>query len=175
MKSLKLLAAITCAAASGLCSLSASAQTASQTFTVVVPQNISIAAPSAVALTHDESNNNQSFGNQSWLVKGNVRNGVVVTFSTGSAFTHATDNTFKRNAKLDLGVASFSGPATWTVSKASDTTDYRKSDEVAQVEANSDGVGRANFDLGVTFITEEFGVFADGLYVTTVTGTVSAR
>ncbi len=150
-------------------------RTASQTFTVVVPQNISITAPGAVTITHDETDNNQSFAQQSWVVKGNIRNGVLVSFATGSAFVHTQDNTFQRNAKLDLAVGTTAGPATWTVTKATDQTDYATADGVASVEANSNGVGRAAFNLGVTFITEEFGLFAAGDYVTTVTGTVTAR
>ncbi len=150
-------------------------RTATQTFTVTVPQNISISAPAAVSLLHDETDNNQSFANQPWVVKGNIRNGVLVSFATGSAFVHTQDNTFQRNAKLDLGLGTTAGPAIWTITKATDQTDYATADGIATVEANSNGVGRASFNLGVSFITEEFGLFAAGDYVTTVTGTITAR
>ncbi len=149
--------------------------TASQTFTVRVPANVSITAPSNVLINHDTTDTNQVFPNQSWSVKGNVQNGVSVSFATNHAFVHTTDSSFKRNAKLDLAVASSTGPATWTVTKATDTTDYATSANVASVTASSNGVGKASFNLGVTFITDVFGTFAAGDYATTVTGTVTAN
>ncbi len=38
------------------------------------------------------------------------------------------------------------------------------SDNDARVAAASNGVGKANFDLVVTFVTGEFGTFASGNY-----------
>lgn len=167
--SLALIAAISFA------SQASAATTGSQKYRVTVPTNISITAPADVSITHDETDTDQSFPAQQWTVKGNVLAGVSVSFSTGTAFTHTTDPSFKRDAKLDLSVASNSGPGSWSVSQASDQTDYDNSDEVATVQAASDGVGRATFDLAVSFITEEFGTFAAGDYDTTVTGTVTAN
>lgn len=158
-----------------LASNAAAATTASQKYTVTVPTNISITAPADVSITHDETDSDQPFPAQQWTVKGNVLAGVSVSFTTGSAFTHTTDPSFKRDAKLDLSVASNNGPGTWTVTQATDQTDYSSSDELATVQAGSDGVGRATFDLAVSFITEEFGTFAAGDYDTTVTGTVTAN
>ncbi len=146
-----------------------------QTFTVVVPTSISITAPTAASITHDESNNPQAFPAQTWAVKGNVRSGVTVSFATSQPFVHAEDNTFKRNARLELALGTVAGPATWNVTTAADQTDYVNNDGIAQVNAESSGVGRANFNLTVKFITEEYGVFAAGNYVTTVTGTVAAK
>jgi hypothetical protein len=149
--------------------------TASQNFTVRVPTNISITAPANILINHDETENNQAFPNQAWTVKGNVLSGVTVAFATNQAFTHTTDNTFKRNARLDLALGTTLGPATWSVGQATDTTDYANSDGVATVQASSNGVGRATFNLGVSFITDGYGTFAAGDYVTTVTGTVTAN
>lgn len=151
------------------------ATTGTQTFTVNVPSSISIEAPAAVSLTHDETNNPQAFPAQSWTVKGNTLNGLTVAFATAQPFVHATNNTFKRNARLELALGGVQGPAAWTVTTAADQTDYVANDNVAQVAAESNGVGRATFNLTVKFLTEEFGVFASGNYSTTVTGTVAAR
>ena len=151
------------------------AQTANQKFTVVVPTSISITAPTDVSITHDESDNDQAFPAQQWVVKGNTLAGVNVSFSTNQSFTHTTDNSFKRDAQLGLSLGSSSGPANWNIGTASDATDYANSDEVATVSATSDGVGSANFDLAVTFVTDVFGSFAAGNYETTVTGTVSSN
>lgn len=151
------------------------AQTGNQGFTVVVPQSLSITAPTGVTLTHDQSNNPQAFPEQAWIVRGNVRNGVTVTFATATPFVHTEDNNFKRNAKLELAVGTKQGPADWNVDTASDTTDFAANDNIAQVAASSNGVGRANLNLKVTFVTEDFSLFAAGNYVTTVTGTIAAK
>lgn len=151
------------------------AQSGTQKFKVVVPSNISITAPADVTINHDESDSNQAFPVQLWTVKGNTLAGVNVSFSTNTAFTHTTDNTWKRDAQLALSVASNQGPATWNVTQGSDATDYGNSDEVATVTASSNGVGRADFNLAVTFVTDTFGTFAAGDYETTVTGTVSSN
>lgn len=151
------------------------ANTGSQTLTVSVPQSISITAPSAVSLTHDQTDNPQAFPAQPWIVRGNSSAGVTVNFAITSPFTHATQPEFKRNAKLNLSVGTTQGPATWTVGVAQDQTDFAASDNIAQVSASSSGAGRASLNLGVTFLTDEFGVFAAGNYTTTVVGTVSAN
>jgi len=108
-------------------------------------------------------------------VKGNSNAGVNVSFATANPFIHTTLPTFKRDAKLNLAVGTTQGPATWTVGVAQDQTNYLLNDGIAAVTATSTGVGRANLNLSVTFVTEEFGVFAAGDYSTTVTGTVAAN
>jgi hypothetical protein len=159
----------------GLTSGLRAATTATQNYTVNVPVSISITAPSAASLTHDETDNPQAFPAQTWTVRGNNSTGVTVTFATAQPFVHATNNTFKRNARLELALGTVQGPASWTVTTAADETNYTSNDNVAQVAAESNGVGRANFNLTVKFMTEEFGVFAAGAYSTTVTGTVTAK
>lgn len=159
----------------GFATTASANNSASQGFTVVVPQSISITAPAAVSLTHDQTDNPQAFPAQPWVVRGNSRAGVNVSFATATPFTHAADSTFKRDAKLNLALGTVQGPATWTVDVNNDQTDYINNDNAALVSASSDGVGRATFNLSVTFVTEEFGVFAAGDYLTTVVGTVTAN
>ena len=149
---------------------------ASQGFRVIVPTTISITAPPTTAvITHDRSDNNQPFPAQNWVVRGNVPNGVNVTFSTGSAFVNTLDITAKRNVQLGLGVSSTQGPGSWTVSPSTDTTNYLANDEIAQVAASSNGSGSANFNVLVTFVTEDFDLFTAGNYEVTVFGTVAAN
>jgi hypothetical protein len=155
---------------------SAMAQTtASQKFRVVVPTNISIVSPPLASITHNETDANQVFPPQEWVVRGNSSAGLAVSFETQSAFTHTVDPNFKRNAIITLAVGSSTGPASWTVTKSTDQTDYAASDEVASVQASSNGVGRATLNVGLSFITDSFGTFASGDYETTVVGTVSAN
>ena len=157
-------------------SATASAQTTdTQKFTVTVPSNVSIIAPVDVALTHDQTDANQSFPTQRWNVVGNTAAGVTVSFTTGSAFVHTTDPSNKRDASVGLVIASNTGPGVWNVTQAADSTDYVNSDDTAVVSAASNGPGSAAFDLAVTFITDTFGSFASGDYATTVTGTVTAN
>lgn len=151
------------------------AQTGSQKFTVVVPTNISITPPADVTLTHDETDNDQAFPVQQWEVFGNNQSGVSVNFTTNTPFIHTVDPSFERDAQLGLALNSNNGPATWTITQASDATDFGQSDTDATVAATSNGVGRANFDLSVTFVTDSFGTFAAGNYEMTVVGTVSAN
>lgn len=149
--------------------------TDSQKFRVVVPSNISITPPAEVGITHDESEDDQAFPQQQWLVKGNVVGGLSVSFATATPFTHTSAPDFKRDARLNLAVTSSLGPATWTVDQATDQTDYQANDRQAIVLASSDGVGRATFDLGVEFITNGAGTFAAGNYETIIVGTVTAN
>ncbi|MBL8827907.1 MAG: hypothetical protein JNM18_13100 [Planctomycetaceae bacterium] len=93
----------------------------------------------------------------------------------GGDTNNTTDNSFKRDAQIGLSLASNTGPASWTITQATDATDYGNNDGVATVQATSNGVGRANFNLAVTFVTDTFGTFAAGNYETTVTGTVTAN
>jgi len=151
------------------------ATVATQKFTVTVPANISIVAPANVSLTHDETETDQVFPAQQWVVRGNTLAGVNVSISTGSAFQHTFDANSKRDAKVDLAVNSSTGPAAWTVTQATDTTDYTLGDGVATVQVSSDGVGRADLDVTVSFITNGFGTFASGDYETTLTGTIASN
>ena len=148
----------------------------SQSFTVTVPQSISITAPAAAVITHDETDAAQNFQPQNWVVRGNARNGVNVTFSTAQPFVHVDNSTFKRDAKLMLALGSSQGPATWTVEgTGTDTTNFSTGDGVATVGASSNGVGRSTMLLSVSFLTENFGEVVAGNYVTTVTGTIAAK
>jgi len=154
----------------------ANAQNASQRYTVVVPGRMAIAVVNpTVSHTHDETDNDQALAPEKWSVKGNKKNGVTVTFSTGSAFTNMTDSTYKNDVKLDLATSSTLGPAKWTIDVASDTTDYGGADEVATVKASSDRPGSATFDLACTCMVGSFWDMLEGNYQMTVTGTVTAN
>lgn len=153
---------------------SAKAQTtASQAFTVIVPTSVSITAPAAASLTHDQTNNPQAFPAQTWVVRGNSTTGMNVSFASDS-FTHASLPTFKQNSRMSLAVGTTQGPASWTVGVPLSTSNFLTSTP-ATVTASSTGIGRANLNLIVSFVTEEFGTFASGNYVATVVGTVAAN
>ncbi len=153
------------------------ANTGNQSYSVTVPTTLSIVAPSATSITHDETDDNQTFSAQQWEVSANAASGVTVTFNTPTAFVHSTDSDYKRDARLGLAVGSSTGPATWNVTTATDETNYAAAtpDNDAAVVVASDDAGNAVLNLTVTFLTGEYGVFASGTYELTVTGTVVAN
>ena len=149
--------------------------TATQSFTVVVPQSLAITAPANISLNHDLTNNNQSFAAQSWNVRGNTTTGLSVNFAVAQPFTNTTNNAFMRDVQLGLATGATTGPATWSVTKATGSTNYAAGTQTANVAATSNGVGSANMLLSVTFLTGDVTTIAAGNYVTTVTGTVTAN
>jgi hypothetical protein len=153
----------------------ASAQTANQTYDVIVPVSLTITAPSAtVSLTHDKSNLNQDFPSQAWSVSGNGSAGVAVTFATAAPFTHTTVSTAKADTRLALSVGTTTGSA-FTVTTATDTSSFSTNDNIASVAANNTGPGTAQMNLAVSFVTGSFSNLIAGTYRTVVTGTIAAN
>ncbi|MCA9193500.1 MAG: hypothetical protein KDB03_17125 [Planctomycetales bacterium] len=147
-----------------------------QNFRVFVPKRVAVHAPvDEVVITHDESDSNQAFPPQTWSVSGNSSLGIVVRFSTLDSFVHALDPSVKRNVQLGLNLKHATGPATWLVSQATDKSDFQLGKVMTVVEAESDDVGNAEFDLRVAFVTESFGSFATGDYQLSVIGTISEK
>ena len=134
-----------------LCGVASAQVSDTETFNVTVAPSLSITAPSpSVTIAHDTTDGNQAFAAQTWQVQTNARNGATVVFSTNQAFTHTTDNTYVRDARLDLSIASASPAANWGVTVATDQTDFATADGVATVQAASTKAGNATFDLTVT-------------------------
>ena len=146
-----------------------------ETFTVNVPAELTITAPTAtVAITHDTTDANQAFPAQAWAVTQNGSVGANVTFSVSSAFTNGAS---KRDVGLALAIGSSDSGSGWTVTTATDQTDYANAtpDETAIVSANATAAGNATFDLTVTFLDTNYSLLTTGAYSTTVTGTISAN
>lgn len=150
-------------------------QNADQKFTMNVPVSMTITSPSSATLTHDQTDNRQVFPAQSWVVRGNNRTGVDVKLEVATPFVHTQDSSFKVDAEMALAIESTQGTATWTVTKPTDKTNVASNDNDAFVTATSNGVGRANLSLSVSFAAKEWGTYASGEYVTTVVGTVTAK
>ena len=168
-----LVSVLTCGA---VASMAVFAQTTGiQQYLVHVQQSVSITPPKNVELTHDLSSNPQAFPPQSWIVAGNTTHGVTVNFAVTKPFTHSTNASFRRDARLSLATGSTTGPASWAVTQPSASTNYVGNVNGAVVTARSNNVGRANMLLTVTFVTGDPGLLLAGDYVTTVTGTVSAN
>ena len=166
------------------CCQSAMAQTTdTQRFTVTVPSTLSITGPADQVLTHDATNNNQIFSPGTvtanhWAVLCNANAGATVNLTTSTPFTHTSNNTYKRDAKLDLAVSSTDNNgvnAIWTVATPSDTTNYVGSDNNATVQATSSRPGKATLALTVTFITNTYSTLLQGDYQVDVVGTIAAN
>lgn len=165
-----LLAALTL----GLAASAEAQVTDTEMFRVTVNSLMSIQAPAAlVSQIHDETDNDQDFALQRWLVTANNAIGATAVFETDQCFTHTVDNTYKRNAALSLAVVG-SGSA-WTVTTGTATTNYGASLEVVSVAAGSSTAGSAAFDLGVTLVEETFADLASGDYELTITGTLTGK
>ena len=155
-----------------------SALTDSQTqlFRVTVPARVSIVAPAVTPnRVYFLGNANLAFPRQNWIVRGNVANGTTVTLQTLTSFHHNSNATMRRDGRLSVRVNSQSGIGTWTVTRASDTTDYLAGDEDAMVQVVSDKSGEAELGLGVTFLTGIGADLEEGDYALTVVGTITAN
>ncbi len=148
------------------------AQTASDSTTMVVqvPGLVSInATNNLVEINHSLNNANQWFDWQYWQVTCNNQRGAIVTFETDQAFTHTTEATSKRDARLILVRAGAPG---WRITRTSATTDYQAGDEVAVVSAESNSPGDGEFRMRVAYLEEDFNDTFWGVYELTVTGTI---
>lgn len=153
---------------------SADAQlTDSERFRVTVNSLMSIQAPAAlVSQIHDQSNSDQSFPLQRWLVTANNPLGATAVFQTNRAFTHTANATYKRNAAITLTKVS---GAAWAVTTPSATTNYSGGPEVVTVAAESSTAGAGSFDIGVKLVETGFAGLAAGDYEMTITGTLTAK
>jgi hypothetical protein len=131
----------------------------------------------AATLKHDETDADQSFAPQRWAVASTHKRGARVVFSTEHAFTHTADPTIKRDARLDLAIASADWKARWRITVARDQTEHAAAVpyETASVQAESRKKGAATFDLRVTFLTDNYDSLAAGEYGLTVIGTLTAN
>ncbi|MEZ5941455.1 MAG: hypothetical protein R3C18_08700 [Planctomycetaceae bacterium] len=149
----------------------------SQLFRVIVPSNISITAPVAtVSDTHDGADGDFGLPPQLWNVRGNVSGGVSVTWVVGSPFIHTTDSSQVIDARIAVAAPiNTVGPATWTSSGATSasTSTSTATPRTASVTYVSDGPGRGDFGVSVSFQGGSYGSFLAGSYETTVTGTVT--
>ncbi len=158
------------------------ADTDTQQFTVEVPVTIDVTAPAAPSpATKQADDNDVVFSNQQWTVVANDIEGSSITFEATPFLTTQGSKTANRNTKLDLSIVSQTGysgnTGLWSVTTASDTTDYLGVgvNDKATVAAASTDAANAVFGLDVTFISGVHGTFASGTYTTTVTGTIAAN
>lgn len=147
-----------------------------QLFVVTVPSLLSITAPAnqTIDTTLDQTDGNKVFTPAGpvdhWAVTCNNSNGASVDLTALTPFINGAS---QRDAQLDLAIGS--GGPNWTVSTASDATDYALGDTTATVQAASSAPGNGGLALTVTFINTTYGDLTEGNYSMIVRGTISAN
>ena len=152
---------------------SAHAQSARQTFQVVVPTRVSASTPSSAGLTFDLAETNKVFPVQTWTVHGNAVAGVNVSFAAQS-FINTSRPSVQRDAELQLEIGDSHGPGAWAVQVNRSASNFHY-DIPAVVTAQSTGLGRANLKLSVAFLSDSQDMLASGDFIATVVGTVSGN
>lgn len=148
-----------------------------QSYTVTVDAVLTIAAPVAATITHDTTDASQAFTAQAWTVNCNDPQGGSVSFAVSAPFVHTTVAAYKADVQLDLAISSSEAAASWTVTTASDVTDYSAGtpDNAAQVASSSTAAGDVSYALSVSFVQSDYSILAAGDYAVTVTGTLTAN
>ena len=148
--------------------------TDTQTFNVVVPSTLSITAPPAISINHDQTDTNQVFPVQGWLAKCNNGIGATVSFSTGTAFRAVVGaTTYVRNAQMNLAVGTADAGSGWATVVSSATA--TAASPVATVSAKSSAPGDATLNLSMTFVDNDFSLLPAATFSTTVTATITAN
>ncbi len=148
--------------------------TDSQTFNVIIDPVLSINAPPAISINHNQLDANQVFPVQGWLAKSNNGIGATVSFSTGTAFQAVVGaTTYKRNAAMILSVGSADVGSGWATVVASATATAAA--PVATVSAASTAPGDATLNLSMTFVDNDFSALPAATFSTTVTATITAN
>ena len=148
-------------------------ESASQRYVVHVPEKATAAAPAAAELVHDGTDAAQAFPRQRWRVSGTYLSGLTVDFSAPEPFTHTGEADAVHDARLQIRLASTSGPAEWTVEIPADRTDHAAGRMQAVMRASTDAPGGASIDVGVEFVAGEFDALPAGAYELTLTATIS--
>ncbi len=127
----------------------------------------------ARSATHPMTAANLTFNNQQWHAVTLSGTGSTVRFTTDHAFRHATDFSYKRDARLQLTRIVGTSSARWQFDTVTDTTNYAAGDETATVQISSRGPGVANISMNVIFMTGSLASLKGGQYDMTVVGTIS--
>lgn len=145
-----------------------------QDFVVTVGEAISLHSPGDSLISHDQTNSDQVFPEQSWIAFTTNMNGATVDLTFGK-FIHEDFAFFRRNARVDLRVVSSDPLANWvtTVSSAQ-TTGYFGNTLVA-VSAESFGAGAGELGLSVSFLEFNPNFLAGGHYNMTVVGQITNK
>ena len=165
---------LTCATAG-----TATAQlTGSVEYCITVPSILSIAGPgSSLSLTHDGSDDPQSFAPQVFTVLSNQIDGSTVNFRCVGGFINSANALLFRDCNLGLSLTGSDPGSNWGIDTATDQTDLTATipDLIAEVTASSDSPGNAVFELSVAMDGGTASILPPGIYCTTIVATVMAN
>jgi hypothetical protein len=152
--------------------------TATQSFVVTVPTAIDVVTPADSVVTSmdqvDAVTGARVFAAQIWSVTANSSAGVSVAYSVDEPFMHQSDASIKTDAELAVAVIQQTGPASWNVTQATDSTSHASGDNSAMVQVTSDNAGTAQIGLTVTFAPPSPDHVAEGTYTSTVVCTIAS-
>ena len=169
----RLLILSVCTFAVCLASSKADAQDKQQ-FRVIVRDAISLHSPGDVVISHDRTNTNQVFPEQSWTAYTTNMNGASVDFTFGK-FIHENFRFFRRNARVDLRVINSDPLANWLVTVGSAQTTGYFGNTLVTVSAESFGSGAGELGLTMSYLEFNPGFLAGGNYISTVVGQITNK
>ena len=145
-----------------------------QVFRVIVNEAISLRSPGDALISHDRTNSDQVFPEQSWTAYTTNMNGATVDFTFGK-FIHESFRFFRRNARVDLRVINSDPLANWVTTVGSAQTTGFFGNPLATVSAESFGSGAGELGLTVSFLEFNPNFLAGGNYTTTVVGQITNK
>ena len=128
---------------------SAMAESASQSFFVTVPTGSFVQRPTETSVDVTLDAAEQSFPAQSWQIRSNSLNGLVVDFAVKTPFVHTEVPTYQMDTSLEVAVSSKAGQGQWTVPKSQSQTNFAGSQADANVRVQTDSTGVADIALTV--------------------------
>lgn len=153
---------------------SGSVPPARQTFTVHVPDQMSIGAPrAAVSPALLTPSSSAELPTQIWAIQENVRSGVHVSFATEGPFRLLSDPTVQRDVRLEVSVSHESKHSVWLVTDPMAETDYHVGKYQASVHVESMSPGQADLGVRLSCLAEDGELAPHGTFLTTVVGTIS--
>jgi hypothetical protein len=146
----------------------------SQVFRVTVNEAISLHSPGDALISHDRTNSDQVFPEQSWIAYTTNMNGATVDLTFGK-FIHENFAFFRRNARVDLRVINSDPLANWVTTVSSAQTTGFFGNTLVAVSAESFGSGAGELGLTVSFLEFNPNFLAAGNYTMIVFGQITNK
>ena len=145
-----------------------------QVFRVTVNEAISLRSPGDALISHDRTNNDQVFPEQTWTAYTTNMSGATVDL-TFRKFRHENFPIFRRNARVDLRVISSDPLANWVTNVGSAQTIGYFGNNPVTVSAESFGSGAGELGLTVSFLEFNPNFLPGGHYNMTIVGQITNK
>ncbi len=145
-----------------------------QGFRVTVNEAISLHSPGDALISHNRTNSDQVFPEQTWTAYTTNLDGATVDLTFGK-FIHENFAFFRRNSRVDLRVISSDPLANWVTTVNSARTFGYFGNPTVAVSAESFGSGAGELGLTVSFLEFNSFFLAAGHYNMTVVGQITNK